>query len=104
MDCFYTQQCNKWKVFHHITLYGWTEFPPIAVFSLKNGKTSDQRPLITFPLDLFHLLRSCLIVYGKSKENKRESKPNPGLKLMDPVREVLRYHHCAYRTEQTYCQ
>jgi integrase len=23
---------------------------------------------------------------------------------MDQVREVLRYHHCAYRTEQTYCQ
>ena len=23
---------------------------------------------------------------------------------MDQVREVLRYHHYAYRTEQTYCQ
>jgi integron integrase len=30
--------------------------------------------------------------------------PNPELKLMDQVREVLRYHHYAYRTEQTYCQ
>jgi site-specific recombinase XerD len=31
-------------------------------------------------------------------------RPNPNLKLMDQVREVLRYHHYAYRTEQTYCQ
>jgi integron integrase len=30
-------------------------------------------------------------------------KPNPDLKLMDQVKEVLRYHHYAYRTEQTYC-
>jgi hypothetical protein len=30
--------------------------------------------------------------------------PNPKLKLMDQVSEVLRYHHDAYRTEQTYCQ
>jgi hypothetical protein len=30
-------------------------------------------------------------------------KPDPNLKLMDQVRQVLRYHHYAYRTEQTYC-
>jgi integron integrase len=30
-------------------------------------------------------------------------RPDPGLKLMDQVRQVLRYHHYAYRTEQTYC-
>jgi len=29
--------------------------------------------------------------------------PNPDLKLMDQVREVLRYYHYAYRTEQSYC-
>jgi len=29
-------------------------------------------------------------------------RPNPGLKLMDQVREVLRYYRDAYRTEQTY--
>ena len=28
---------------------------------------------------------------------------NPEFKLMDQVREVLRYHHDAYRTEQSYC-
>ena len=30
--------------------------------------------------------------------------PNPDLKLMDQVRETLRYFHYAYRTEQAYCQ
>jgi integrase len=38
------------------------------------------------------------------KQNKPKFRPNPGLKLMGQVREVLRYHHYAYRTEQTYCQ
>jgi len=37
-------------------------------------------------------------------ENKPGFHPNPKLKLMEQVREVLRYHHYAYRTEQTYCQ
>ena len=39
-----------------------------------------------------------------SDEKKPKFHPNPNLKLMDQVREVLRYHHYAYRTEQTYCQ
>ena len=37
-------------------------------------------------------------------ERKPKFRPNPKLKLMDQVCEVLRYHHYAYRTEQTYCQ
>jgi len=36
-------------------------------------------------------------------ESKPKFRPNPDLKLMDQVREVLRYHHYAYKTEQTYC-
>jgi integron integrase len=36
------------------------------------------------------------------KKNTPKFRPNPGLKLMDQVREVLRYYHYAYRTEQTY--
>lgn len=36
-------------------------------------------------------------------DEKRKFRPNPDLKLMDQVKEVLRYHHYAYRTEQTYC-
>jgi integron integrase len=35
-------------------------------------------------------------------KNKPKFRPNPGLKLMDQVREVLRYYHYAYRTEQSY--
>jgi integron integrase len=34
---------------------------------------------------------------------KSKFKPDPKLRLMDQVRQVLRYHHYAYRTEQTYC-
>ena len=37
-------------------------------------------------------------------ENKPVFHPNPDAKLMDQVREVLRYYHYAYRTERTYCQ
>ncbi|MBU2453422.1 MAG: phage integrase N-terminal SAM-like domain-containing protein [Proteobacteria bacterium] len=36
-------------------------------------------------------------------ENQAKFRPNPKLKLMDQVREVLGYHHYAYRTEQAYC-
>src|SRR5687767_2806296 len=40
---------------------------------------------------------------GMQNQNKPHPKfrPNPGLTLMDQVREVLRYYHYAYRTEQT---
>ena len=37
-------------------------------------------------------------------ENKPQFHPNPKLKLMEQVCEVMRYHHYAYRTEQTYSQ
>ncbi len=37
-------------------------------------------------------------------ENKPKFRPNPNLKLIDQIREALRYHHYSYRTEQTYCQ
>ncbi len=35
--------------------------------------------------------------------NQSKFKPNPDLRLLDQVREVLRYHHYKYRTEETYC-
>jgi len=35
--------------------------------------------------------------------NTDKFRPNPELRLMDQVREVLRYYHYAYRTEQSYC-
>jgi len=37
-------------------------------------------------------------------QNELKFRPNPKLKLMDRVREVLGYQRCAYRTEQTYSQ
>lgn len=37
------------------------------------------------------------------ENSKNKFRPNPDLRLMDQVREVLRYYHYAYRTEQTYC-
>ena len=36
-------------------------------------------------------------------ENKEKFRPDPQLRLMDQVRQVMRYHHYAYRTEKTYC-
>lgn len=38
------------------------------------------------------------------QKSKPKFRPNPDLKLMDQVKEVLRYYHYAYRTETTYCQ
>jgi hypothetical protein len=38
------------------------------------------------------------------KTNLPKFRPDTDLKLMDQVREVLRYHHYACRAEQTYCQ
>ncbi len=35
-------------------------------------------------------------------EKQAKFKPDPSLKLMDQVRQVLRYHHYALRTERTY--
>lgn len=35
-------------------------------------------------------------------ESKPKFKPNPDYRLMDQVREVLRYYHYAYKTEQSY--
>ncbi len=37
-------------------------------------------------------------------DNKPKFSPNPKFRLMDQVREVFRYHHYAYRTEQSYSQ
>jgi hypothetical protein len=44
-----------------------------------------------------------LIIYSHSMEGKQKFRPDPQLRLMDQVRQVLRYHHYAYRTEKTYC-
>ena len=48
---------------------------------------------------LLHLLHNIV----DNMENSKKLRPDPELRLMDQVRQVLRYHHYAYRTEQTYC-
>jgi hypothetical protein len=40
----------------------------------------------------------------ETKKIKQKSKPDPKLKLMDQVRQVLRYHHYSYSSERTYCE
>ena len=64
-------------------------------------------------IDFFHVLFKYYI-WGKfeknltytkmeNKQKLQKFKPDPDAKLLDQVKEVLRYHHYAYRTEQTYC-
>lgn len=38
----------------------------------------------------------------RSRRRLEGFRPNPALRLLDQCREVLRFHHFAYRTEQTY--
>jgi len=52
---------------------------------------------IAYQIHLLHYER-------RNRENKPKFHPNPKLKLMDQVREVLRYHRYSYRTEQAYCK
>jgi len=40
---------------------------------------------------------------GAIMENKQKYVPDRDQKLMEQVKEVLRYYHYAYRTEQTPC-
>ena len=45
-----------------------------------------------------------LPIQYETMEVNQKFKPDSSLKLMDQVRQVLRYHHYAYRTEETYCR
>ena len=44
-----------------------------------------------------------LNILPPNSQNKPKFRPNPKAKLMDQVREVLRFHHYAFRTEKAYC-
>jgi len=39
----------------------------------------------------------------ENKDKQQRFRPDPELKLMDQTCQVVRYHHYAYRTGQTYC-
>ncbi|MBE9545978.1 MAG: tyrosine-type recombinase/integrase [Proteobacteria bacterium] len=43
-----------------------------------------------------------MTVYHIIMENKQKFRPDTHLRLMDQVRQVMRYHHYAYRTGKTY--
>ncbi len=71
-------------------LYIMEKIPSIVILICKIWKKS---------CCLFHILHN----NDDSMENSKKFRPDPKLRLMDQVRQVLRYHHYAYRTEQTYC-
>jgi len=84
------------KFFHHITLYlaNFSTYLHIKLQKVENG------PLVSFYFNLSMI--SDIIM--DNMESKEKFKPNQKLKLLDQVREVLRYHHYALSTEKTYCQ
>jgi len=83
--------------FHAIDCNRYHDFPLITILRIK------QRKLFHLCHFKFHFSTySDTITFNMESQSKFH--PNPNLKLMDQVREVLRYHHYAYRTEQTYCQ
>ena len=48
------------------------------------------------------ILNICMALVNSMKnKNKPKFKPDPKLKLIGQMRQVLRYHHYSYRTEQT---
>ena len=71
-----------------------------SVYFHIKGKTWKTFSTYYFFLDIFHIS----VYYDAIMENKPKFRPNPDLKLMEQVREVLRYKHYAYRTESAYCQ
>ncbi len=71
-------------------LYIMEKVPSIVILVCKIWKKS---------YCLFHILYDSV----NSMENSKKFRPDPKLRLMDQVRQVLRYHHYAYRTENTYC-
>ncbi len=52
----------------------------------------------------FHLFSADCDTIMPNMEKKEKFTPNRELKLLDQVRETLRYYHYAYSTEKAYCQ
>ncbi len=83
--------------FQHITLC-------MAIFSTFSRIVGDKwKPLSTYRFFLFklHVKPDTIMVI---MESKKKFTPNQDLKLLDQVRETLRYYHYARSTEKTYCQ
>ena len=71
-------------------LYSMKKYPLITILGYNIWKKVHK---------LFHILHNNV----DSMEISKKFRPDPKLKLIDQVRQVLRYRHYAYRTEQTYC-
>jgi len=77
---------------------------PWCTFSYPASVVIDRKIYNKFKIwkNLYQLFHKTYICPNNMESNKKFG-PDPCLKLTDQVRQVLRYYHCAYRTEQTYC-
>lgn len=89
MRCLLSTYAPRFRFFPHM--------PPLEEYTRKMNCL-----LLSYILHLISFVGR-VIFMERSMEDKKKFRPDPNLKLMDQVREVLRYHHYAYRTEQTYC-
>lgn len=80
----------------------------VSTYSYINCKTWKKCQKYFHLSNFSWLLSTYCDILENNMENEKKNipkfRPNSSLKLMNQVREVLRYHHYAYRTEQTYCQ
>ncbi len=72
-------------------LYTIEIFSAYCRISNKHGKNTDE-------------FFSILMVLAVIKEIKDKFMPDFKIKLLDQVRQVLRYHHYSLSTEKTYCE
>jgi hypothetical protein len=84
------EQCEYMENFLCIAYIQLKVFRLFLYSMFKHGK-------IPIGYSMFKMLISNIM------EIKRKFRPDSNLKLMNQVFQVLRYHHYAYRTEQTYC-
>ena len=80
--------------------YRAENIPPIVILKYKTWKNK-----LKFSMFLIYIINKQKQDKYIMNSNKKQAKfkPDPELKLMDQVRQVLRYFHYAYRTEQSYC-
>lgn len=71
-----------------------------AHYHIKQIKV-ENRPSSCLTLSMFNK-NNKLHIKKSAKEDKKKFRPNPNLKLVDQVKDVLRHHQYAYRTQQSY--
>ena len=102
-----------WKIFHLPPPIEWKDFHILRYYRKKRKTHLILRlhPCICKPF--------CSCVPGRSRvagtqimwnpiagfrmDDNKKFNPDPSLKLTDQVRQVLRYYHYRYNTEETYC-